>query len=160
MNAGYCRARTMACVHCRNPRAHRVFAARLGAPRQALLSYLFAFLFFTGLSVGSLALAMVHALTGGRGVSAYGPTFGGRAHPASAGDDGATAPDRRACALSVGESGIARHDAVLRAQSWYLSHIFSSVARSSISRYGSRCWPHSNAGSRIPGSCRASLRPD
>lgn len=34
-------------------------------PRQALLSYLFAFVFFTGLSIGSLALAMVPVLTGG-----------------------------------------------------------------------------------------------
>lgn len=33
--------------------------------QQALLSYLFAFLFFTGLSAGSLALAMVQPLTGG-----------------------------------------------------------------------------------------------
>lgn len=33
--------------------------------KQALLSYLFAFVFFCGLSVGSLALLMVHALTGG-----------------------------------------------------------------------------------------------
>ena len=36
-----------------------------GAPQQALGSYLFAFLFFTGLSLGSVALLMVHALTGG-----------------------------------------------------------------------------------------------
>src|SRR5690348_15818842 len=36
-----------------------------GDRRQTLLSYLFAFFFFTGLSVGSLALLMVHALTGG-----------------------------------------------------------------------------------------------
>lgn len=35
-------------------------------PRQALLGYLYAFCFFTGLSVGSLALLMVHALTGGQ----------------------------------------------------------------------------------------------
>jgi hypothetical protein len=35
------------------------------AARQALLSYLFAFLFLCGLSVGSLALMMVHVLTGG-----------------------------------------------------------------------------------------------
>lgn len=35
------------------------------AVRQALLSYLFAFVFFTGLSIGSLALALVPALTGG-----------------------------------------------------------------------------------------------
>jgi hypothetical protein len=34
-------------------------------PKQALLSYLFAFFFFTGLSVGSLALLMIHAITGG-----------------------------------------------------------------------------------------------
>lgn len=33
--------------------------------RQALLAYLFAFLFFTGLSAGSLALLMIHRLTGG-----------------------------------------------------------------------------------------------
>jgi hypothetical protein len=33
--------------------------------RQALLSYLFTFMFLCGLSVGSLALLMVHALTGG-----------------------------------------------------------------------------------------------
>ncbi|HEY1725479.1 MAG TPA: hypothetical protein VGF89_08650 [Steroidobacteraceae bacterium] len=36
-----------------------------GQPNQALLSYLFAFLFFTGLSLGSLALLLVHQLTGG-----------------------------------------------------------------------------------------------
>lgn len=35
------------------------------SPQQGLLSYLFAFLFFTGLSVGSLAVLMVHLLTGG-----------------------------------------------------------------------------------------------
>jgi hypothetical protein len=35
------------------------------APKQALLSYLFAFFFFTGLSTGSLALLMIHAITGG-----------------------------------------------------------------------------------------------
>ncbi|MGN6790311.1 MAG: hypothetical protein ACTHJP_12390, partial [Rhodanobacteraceae bacterium] len=34
-------------------------------PKQALLSYLFAFFFFTGLSLGSLALLMIHAITGG-----------------------------------------------------------------------------------------------
>lgn len=34
-------------------------------PKQAMLSYLFAFFFFTGLSVGSLALLMIHAITGG-----------------------------------------------------------------------------------------------
>ncbi|HEX5352872.1 MAG TPA: hypothetical protein VFW60_02215 [Rhodanobacteraceae bacterium] len=34
-------------------------------PKQALLSYLYAFFFFTGLSVGSLALLMMHSLTGG-----------------------------------------------------------------------------------------------
>jgi hypothetical protein len=34
-------------------------------PKQAMLSYLFAFFFFTGLSLGSLALLMIHALTAG-----------------------------------------------------------------------------------------------
>lgn len=34
-------------------------------PKQALLSYLFAFFFFTGLSIGSLGLLMIHAITGG-----------------------------------------------------------------------------------------------
>jgi len=34
-------------------------------PKQAMLSYLFAFFFFTGLSTGSLALLMIHAITGG-----------------------------------------------------------------------------------------------
>lgn len=34
-------------------------------PRQAMLSWLYAFFFFTGLSVGSLALLMTHSLTGG-----------------------------------------------------------------------------------------------
>lgn len=36
-----------------------------GDMHQALLSYLFAFVFFTGLGAGSLALAFVHPLTGG-----------------------------------------------------------------------------------------------
>jgi hypothetical protein len=35
------------------------------SPQQGMLSYLFAFVFFTGLSVGALALVMVHTLTGG-----------------------------------------------------------------------------------------------
>jgi len=34
-------------------------------PKQALLSYLFAFFFFTGLAIGSLALLMIRAITGG-----------------------------------------------------------------------------------------------
>src|SRR6185437_2900050 len=34
-------------------------------PKQALLSYLFAFFFFAGLAIGSLALLMIHAITGG-----------------------------------------------------------------------------------------------
>lgn len=36
-----------------------------GNPKQTMLSWLFAFFFFTGLSVGSLALLMTHSLTGG-----------------------------------------------------------------------------------------------
>lgn len=35
------------------------------SPQQGLLSYLFAFVFFTGLSLGSVAVLMVHVLTGG-----------------------------------------------------------------------------------------------
>ena len=37
----------------------------LREPKQAMLSYLFAFFFFTGLSIGSLALLMIHAIIGG-----------------------------------------------------------------------------------------------
>lgn len=36
-----------------------------GDPKQTMLSWLYAFFFFTGLSVGSLALLMTHSLTGG-----------------------------------------------------------------------------------------------
>jgi hypothetical protein len=44
-----------------------LIAALLGRadPQQALLSYLAAFVFFTGLSLGSLALLLIHLLTGG-----------------------------------------------------------------------------------------------
>jgi hypothetical protein len=96
-----------------------------GAPRQALLSYLFAFLFFTGLSVGSLALAMVHVLTGGAWGFHLRPYLlaAARALPLQA---------LMALPLLIGvrvlypwaSPELLAHDAVLRAQSWYLNPYF------------------------------------
>lgn len=96
-----------------------------GAPRQALLSYLFAFLFFTGLSVGSLALAMVHVLTGGAWGFYIRPYLlaAARALPLQA---------VMALPLLIGvrvlypwaSPELLAHDAVLRAQSWYLDPFF------------------------------------
>lgn len=42
-----------------------LWLAMVSSTRQVLLSYLFAFVFFCGLSTGSLAMLMVHAMTGG-----------------------------------------------------------------------------------------------
>lgn len=92
---------------------------------QALLSYLFAFFFFTGLSVGSLALAMVHPLTGG----AWGfyirpqllaavrtlPLMALLATPVLLGMH-VLYPWTHANALA--------HDATLREQAWYLDPTF------------------------------------
>jgi hypothetical protein len=99
-----------------------------GSPRQALLSYLFAFFFFTGLGVGSLALAMVHALTGG----AWG--FYIRPYLLAA---ARTLPMQAVLALPLllgvrvlypwASAGAAAHDALLRAQSWYLDPYFFAV---------------------------------
>jgi len=96
-----------------------------GAPRQALLSYLFAFLFFTGLSVGSLALAMVHVLTGGAWGFYIRPYLlaAARALPLQA---------VIVLPLLIGvrvlypwaSPELLAHDAVLRAQSWYLDPYF------------------------------------
>ena len=95
------------------------------ASRQALLSYLFAFLFFTGLSVGSLALLMVHALTGG--------AWGERLRPALLAA-ARTLPLQAALALPLlfgmrelypwARPGAAAHDAQLAAQRWYLDPAF------------------------------------
>ena len=96
-----------------------------GAPRQALLSYLFAFLFFTGLSVGSLALAMVHVLTGGAWGFYIRPYLlaAARALPLQA---------VMALPLLIGvrvlypwaSPELLARDAILRAQSWYLDPYF------------------------------------
>jgi hypothetical protein len=95
------------------------------APRQALLSYLFAFLFFTGLSVGSLALAMVHVLTGGAWGFYLRPYFLAAAR---------TLPLQALMALPLligvrvlypwASPELLAQDAVLRAQSWYLDPYF------------------------------------
>lgn len=102
------------------------------SPRQALLSYLFAFVFFTGLSTGSLALLLVHLLTGG--------AWGERLRPQllAAAD---TLPLQALLALPIliglhtlypWASDAARaHDALLRAQSWYLDPGFF-VARTIV----------------------------
>jgi len=96
------------------------------APRQALLSYLFAFLFLSGLSVGSLALAMVHALTGGAWGLHMRPFLLAAAR---------TLPLQALMALPIligvrvlypwASPQLLSHDALLRAQSWYLEpHFF------------------------------------
>lgn len=95
------------------------------SPQQALLSYLFAFLFFTGLSVGSLAVVMVHLLTGGAwGDSLRVPLLAAaRVLPLQAllvlpilFGLHELYPWARADALA--------HDSLLRAQSWYLDPTF------------------------------------
>jgi hypothetical protein len=95
------------------------------SPQQALASYLFAFVFFTGLSLGSLALVLVHVLVGG--------AWGERLRPqllAAAG----TLPLQALLAspLLIGlralypwaREGSHTQDALLRAQSWYLDPVF------------------------------------
>lgn len=93
--------------------------------RQALLSYLFAFLFFTGLSLGSLALLMVHALTGGEWGERLRPQLLAAAR---------TLPLQAALAVPLllgmrdlypwAVPGAAAHDAQLAAQRWYLDPPF------------------------------------
>lgn len=97
----------------------------LAEAQQALLSYLFAFVFFTGLGAGSLALLMVHALTGG--------AWGLRLRPqllAAA----RTLPLMALLLLPIliglhilypwARSDALAQDALLRAQSWYLDSTF------------------------------------
>lgn len=95
------------------------------APQQALLSYLFAFVFFTGLSVGSLALAMVHPLSGG----AWGFFIRPQVLAAAR-----TLPLMALLALPVllgmhvlyawTHAEALAHDELLRKQSWYLDATF------------------------------------
>ncbi|HEY3730801.1 MAG TPA: hypothetical protein VGL28_06010 [Steroidobacteraceae bacterium] len=95
------------------------------APEQALLSYLFAFLFFTGLSIGSLAVLLVHGLTGGSWGTWLRPPLlaAARALPLQA---------VLVVPILMGmrwlypwaRVGALEHDALLRAQSWYLNPTF------------------------------------
>jgi hypothetical protein len=95
------------------------------APLQGMLSYLFAFVFFTGLSVGSLALVMVHALTGGMWGEALRPQWMAAAR---------TLPLQLVFALPIltqipvlypwDRTAALAGDAQLRAQGWYLNAPF------------------------------------
>ena len=97
-------------------------------PRQMLLSYLFAFLFFTGLSVGSLALLMIHTLTGGAWGFDLRPALSAAAR---------VLPLLTLLALPLlfgmralypwAEAGASTHDDMLRAQRWYLNPVFFIV---------------------------------
>ncbi|MEO8809652.1 MAG: hypothetical protein ABI386_05355 [Rhodanobacter sp.] len=98
------------------------------APQQALLSYLFAFLFFTGLAVGSLALAMVPPLTGG----AWGFLIRPQVLAAAR-----TLPLMALLALPIlfgmrilyawAHADVLAGDPLMRQQSWYLNPTFFSI---------------------------------
>ncbi len=100
--------------------------------RQALLSYLFAFVFFTGLSIGSLALAMVPVLTGGDWGRIVRPQLQAAVHmlPLQA---------LFSLPLLIGvriiypwaDPLVLAQDAQLQAQSWYLDPTFF-ILRSAI----------------------------
>lgn len=91
------------------------------SPQQGLLSYLFAFVFFTGLSLGSLAVLMVHLLTGGAWGDYLRPCLFAAAR---------MLPLQAVLALPIlsglhllypwARAGALAQDALLRAQSWYL----------------------------------------
>lgn len=96
------------------------------APRQALASFLFAFLYFTGLAVGSLALAMVHPLAGN---GAWGYFIRPQLLAAAR-----TLPLMALLVIPVllglhvlypwAHADALAHDALLRKQSWYLEPTF------------------------------------
>ena len=93
--------------------------------RQALLSYLFAFLFFTGLAVGSLALLMVHTLTGGAWGYYIRPALlaAARTLPLTA----LLAIPLLVCVRVLypwAQPAALAHDALLRKQTWYLDSTF------------------------------------
>ncbi|HXS72939.1 MAG TPA: hypothetical protein VN725_02765 [Rhodanobacteraceae bacterium] len=97
-------------------------------PQQTLLSYLFAFFFFTGLSVGSLAVLMVHALTGGAwGWYIRAPLLAAaRALPLMA----IALIPILACLPTLyiwAQPAAPMHDHVLRQQGWYLASAFFVV---------------------------------
>lgn len=93
--------------------------------RQAMLSYLFAFVFFCGLSVGSLALLMVHVMTGG--------AWGYHLRPALL-SAARVLPLMALLAIPVlvgmhvlyawSHADVLAHDLLLRKQSWYLNPTF------------------------------------
>jgi hypothetical protein len=102
------------------------------SPARLMLSYLFVFIFFTGLSVGSLALLMIHALTGGSwGWQLRQPLLAAaRALPLQAllavpvlGGMHLIYPWARSDVLAA--------DALLRQQAWYLNDSFF-VIRSGV----------------------------
>jgi hypothetical protein len=99
------------------------------APAQErLLSYLFAFLFFTGISAGSLALIMVHVLSGG----GWGDLLRRPLLAAAR-----TLPLQALLAIPIlaglpalypwANADPTAHDLLLRAQSWYLAPTFFVV---------------------------------
>lgn len=95
---------------------------------ERLLSYLFAFLFFSGISIGSLALIMVHTLSGG----AWGDVL---RHPLLAA--ARTLPLQALLAIPIltdlpdlyswANPDASAHDPVLRDQGWYLEPTFFIV---------------------------------
>ena len=100
-------------------------ALGLAEPRQALLSYLLAWFFFTGLTLGSLALLMVHALTGGRWGESIRPQLlaAARALPVQALLVLPILFGMRTLYLWTQPQAIAA-SAQLRAQGWYLDERF------------------------------------
>ena len=94
-------------------------------PQQALLSYLLAYVFWTGLTLGSLALVMVHALTGGAWGESIRPQLLAAAR---------TLPLQALLVLPIlfgmrilypwTQPEVLAGDAQLRAQAWYLDGSF------------------------------------
>ncbi|HLI17465.1 MAG TPA: hypothetical protein VKV22_04240 [Rhodanobacteraceae bacterium] len=90
-------------------------------PKQAMLSYLFAFFFFTGLSAGSLAVLMTHALTGGAWGYCIRPQLlaGARTLPLMAAAAIPVLVCVRLAYVWASPAALA-HDAQMRQQGWYL----------------------------------------
>jgi hypothetical protein len=102
--------------------------AGFASARERLLSYLFCFLFFTGISIGSLALIMVHVLSGG----AWGELLRQPLLAAAR-----TLPLQALLAIPIlvglpdlypwANPDATAHDPMLRDQSWYLAPTFFVV---------------------------------
>ncbi|HET7162254.1 MAG TPA: hypothetical protein VFI32_06275 [Rhodanobacteraceae bacterium] len=97
-------------------------------PKQAMLSWLFAFFFFTGLSVGSLALLMTHALTGGEWGHVIRPQLlaAARVLPLMALAAVPVLVEMRVLYAWTTQPGLA-HSARAHAQGWYLADTFFVV---------------------------------